>query len=41
MKITIEATDEADALALKKRIELFLKKLDKGDYCGRVVSIER
>jgi len=37
--ITIEATDEADADNLKKRIGLFLKELDNGDYLGRQIKI--
>lgn len=37
--VAIECTDVADSLALKVRIEKFLKILDKGDYCGREVSI--
>jgi len=38
--VVIEATDEADADALKKRIEEYLKVLDDGDYSGRVVEIQ-
>ena len=41
MKICVEATDEADALALEKRIKIFLEKLDKGDYSGRAVWFEK
>ena len=36
--IMIEATDEADREALKKRLILFLQKLDNGDYKGRVIK---
>ena len=39
-KISVEATDEADAYALQERIKKYLKKADKGDYSGRVVEIE-
>ena len=39
MKLIIEATDEADAYALKERIIIFLSTLDKGDYKGRVVEV--
>lgn len=39
--IKIEATDEADAHALKARLAAFLSKADKGDYCGRVIEIKK
>ena len=39
-KVVVEATDEADAYALKERIEKFLQKADKGDYSGRVIEVK-
>lgn len=40
MKVCIEATELADADALRIRLIEFLKKLDKGDYSGRLVWLE-
>ena len=40
MKVCIEASDIADADALKARIIKFLQTLDKGDYSGRIVWVE-
>lgn len=37
--ITIETTDEADEQALFKRLKIFLKSLDNGDYSGREIKI--
>lgn len=39
--VTIEASDEADAEALKIRIKNYLKRIDLGDYSGRIVDIEK
>ena len=40
MHLEIDVSDEADAIALKRRIDLFLKGVDKGDYSGRSVEIK-
>jgi hypothetical protein len=37
--VCIESTDEADADALKKRIEKHLKTLEHGDWSGRVIKV--
>lgn len=39
--IKIEASDEADAHALYKRISSYLETLDYGDYAGREIKIIR
>jgi hypothetical protein len=39
--VCAEATDEADAYALKERIALHLKTLELGDWSGRVVKIKK
>ena len=38
--VIVEATDEADAFALKNRIEKYLETADNGDYSGRLVEIK-
>jgi hypothetical protein len=39
--VCAEATDEADADALKIRISKHLKTLEHGDWSGRVVKIKK
>lgn len=39
--VCVEATDEADADALKERIRFHLKTLEAGDWSGRVVSVKK
>ena len=41
MKVTIEATDEADALTLKQIMSIFLGDCYNGDYSGRVIKVEK
>jgi len=39
--VEIEASDEADAIAIKKRIEILFHTLDEQDYIGKTINIKK